>query len=161
MFEGFVQMLYSKYLIAESTLTITYMSGQLGHHTRTKPDDQYQQLEAKVYSHRLGGNLLAIRILHQRGSYKVESYRRLCLTTKSYGLYCNISTAEIFPPCRSQLPVSHSRPMSERASEQHTVIPSPCTCRSRKLKVIYDVRRKAGNPLVLELEVAKNPEGFS
>jgi hypothetical protein len=45
--------------------------------------------------------------------------------------------------------------MSERASAQHTAIPSPCTCRSRKPKVIYDVRRKAGNRLVLELEVAK------
>jgi hypothetical protein len=101
MFEGFVQMLYSKYLMAESMLTIAYMSGQLGHPTLTKLDDQGQQLEAKVYSHRLGGNLLAIRILHQRGSYKVEFHRRLCSTTKSSSLYCNISTAEIFPLCRS------------------------------------------------------------
>jgi hypothetical protein len=47
MFEGFVQMLYSRYLMAESMLTIAYMSGQLGHHTPTKPDDQGRQLEAK------------------------------------------------------------------------------------------------------------------
>src|ERR1700733_635558 len=92
----------------------------------------------------------------KRGSYRVEFHRRLCSTTKSYSLYCNMSTAEIFPPCRSRLPVSHSRLMSERASAQHTATPSPCTCRSRKPKVVHDVRRKAGNLLVLELEVAKS-----
>jgi hypothetical protein len=51
--------------------------------------------------------------------------------------------------------------MSERASAQHTAIHSPYTLQVQKPKVIDDVRRKAGNLLVLELEVAKYPEGFS
>jgi hypothetical protein len=48
------------------------------------------------------------------------------------GLYCNVSTAELSPPCRSQLPVSHSHLMSERASAQHPTIPSLCTWQVQK-----------------------------